>query len=130
MILVDSSVWIDFFAGKIGPGSDLVRKAIENKEDICVCGVIMTEVLQGIRSDKEFKRVDEILSDLVYLPITKDIFIKAAKIYRMLRKQGKTVRSPVDCMIASVCLEHDVRLLHHDRDFEVIGAFFPLQIVS
>jgi predicted nucleic acid-binding protein len=130
LILVDTSVWIDFFAGKNNPCCSVLRKAVEEGDDLCICGLILTETLQGIRSDKEFKHIEEILSDLLYLPITKNLFMKSAEIYRQIRKHGRTIRSPIDCMIASVCMEHEVVLLHHDRDFEVIKEYFPLQTIK
>jgi predicted nucleic acid-binding protein len=130
MILVDTSVWIDFFHGKRNEPSEILFKAIDNSEDICTSGIIMTEILQGIRMDKEYDRTKNILLDLIYLPVTKTMFIHAASIYRSLRKQGKTVRSPIDCIIAAICLEHAVKLLHNDRDFNLIALVTPLQFAE
>jgi len=130
MILVDTSVWIDFFHGKQNESSDILFRAIETADDICTNGIIITEVLQGIKVDKEFDRIKGILTDLIYLPISMNMFINASSIYRALRKQGKTIRSPVDCIIASVCIEHEVKLLQNDRDFEVIAKVTPLKLVN
>lgn len=128
MILVDTSVWIDFFAGKHSIQTGLLSKAIEQTEDICLCGLVLTEVLQGIKSDKEYEKVKAILLSLIYLPITKSMFINSALLYRAIRRHGKTIRSPADCMIASICIEHGIRLLHNDNDFEVIAHYTPLKI--
>ena len=130
MILVDSSVWIDFFAGRKTKATSYVIKSIEESSDLCTCGLILTEVLQGIRSDKEYENVKEILSDLIYLPISKNTFIHASSIYRSLRKSGKTIRSPIDCIIATICLEHEIMLLHNDKDFIAIAQHTKLQIVD
>jgi predicted nucleic acid-binding protein len=130
MILVDTSVWINFFAGKHSPPTDALTKAIEDSVDVCICGLVITEILQGIRSDKEFDRTKNLLSGLIYLPITKQMFIQASSIYRKIRKNGKTIRSPIDCIIASLCIEHEVPLLHDDRDFSTIAEYTSLQIAK
>lgn len=130
MVIVDTSVWIDFFAGKHTKNTDYLRKIIEDSEDICICGLIMTEVLQGFRSEKEYERVKNILSGLLYLPITKNMFISAASIYRTIRKNGETIRSPIDCIIAAICIEHGVDILHNDRDYPVIAKYSSLTIAN
>jgi predicted nucleic acid-binding protein len=130
MILVDSSVWIDLFAGKQTKATNYMLNAIEESQDLCICGLIITEVLQGIRSDKEYEKVKSILSELIYLPISKNTFIRSASIYRSIRKNGKTIRSPIDCIIASICLEHEVKLLHNDKDFNAISQYTSLQFVE
>ena len=127
MILVDTSVWMDLFSGQDTPHVLKLESLIENQEDLCTCGVIMTEVLQGICNDQEYSKTQFILSGLIYLPMNQSIFIKSAKIYRELRKKGITIRKPIDCMIASVCLDHEAQLLHNDRDFKFIANLFPLQ---
>ncbi len=130
MILVDTSVFIDFFAGKNSTTSELLNRSIENSDDLCTCGLIITEILQGIRSDKEYDGIKNILSGLLYLPITKNMFIHASSMYRTIRKHGKTIRSPIDCIIAAVCLEHEVDLLHNDKDFDTIAQYTPLRITK
>lgn len=127
MIVVDTTVWIDFFASIVNPSTILLKSAIHSSEDLCVCGVIVTEVLQGIRHEKQYHKVAEILNDLIYLPEQKSTHILAATIYRSLRKKGKTIRKPIDCIIAAVCIENSAFILHNDRDFEYISNFFPLQ---
>lgn len=127
MIIIDTSVWIDFLAGKQTPNCQLLKSAIEKSEDICVSGVIITEVLQGIRHDKDFEKVYQILNDLIYLSEQKTTHILAAKIYRLLRKKGKTIRKPIDCIIAATCIENSAFILHNDRDFDYIIEYFPLQ---
>jgi len=127
MIVVDTSVWIDFLAGKQTPNCLLLKSAINKSEDLCVCGVVITEVLQGIRQDKDFEKVFQILNDLIYLSEQKTTHILAAKIYRSLRKNGKTIRKPIDCIIAATCIENSAFILHNDRDFEFISEYFPLQ---
>ena len=120
MVLVDSTVWIDFFAAR---SSDLVvalENLIINREDICICGIVLTEVLQGIRKDSEFKKTRDLFTKLLFLPMPYPVFLKAAEIYRGLRRKGITIRKSVDCMIASVAIENDIPLLHNDKDFAAI----------
>lgn len=117
MVLVDTTVWVDFFLDRRTPHVARLESLIAQGEDICICGVVLTEVLQGIRDDKEYERTRTRLDSLLFLPMTRNTFINAADIYRTLRRKGVTIRKPVDCMIASVAMEHKLRLLHNDRDF-------------
>jgi hypothetical protein len=130
MTVVDTTVWIDFFAGRDTPQVSTLESLIAEREDICLCGVILTEILQGIRDNAEYAKTASILSNLLFLPMTRETFVLAADIYRSLRAQGITVRNSVDCMIAAVCLEMNARLLHNDRDFDFIAEHFDLQIVD
>jgi predicted nucleic acid-binding protein len=129
VILVDTSVWIDLFAGRDLPHVRELERAIAEDEDLCICGVIMTEVLQGIRDDGDFSRTLHILQDLIYLPETVETHVRAAQIYRALRKRGKTIRNPVDCIISAICLEYGAFILHNDRDFDHVASLFHLQKV-
>jgi len=129
MTLVDTTVWIDIFSGRNTAQVAMLESLIDKREDICLCGVILTEVLQGIRNDKEYKKTKSVLSDLIFFPMTYETFLLAANIYRTLRVKGVTIRNSVDCMIAAVCLENNVRLLHNDRDFDLIAQHFDLSFV-
>jgi predicted nucleic acid-binding protein len=128
MVLVDTTVWIDFFTDRNEPHVSMLQNLIENEEDLCLCGVILAEVLQGIRSDTDFTKTKEYLNDLILLPMRYQTFLQAAEIYRSLRKKGVTIRKPVDCMIASVAIEYDIHLLHNDRDFDHIAKHMKLRI--
>lgn len=108
----------------------MLESLIDMKEDICLCGVILTEVLQGIRNDKAYKKTESVLSDLIFLPMTYDTFLLAATIYRTLRVKGVTIRNSIDCMIAAVCIENNVHLLHKDRDFDLINQHFDLRVID
>jgi len=130
MTLVDTTVWIDIFSGRNTAQVAMLESLIDKREDICLCGVILTEVLQGIRNDKEYKKTKSVLSDLIFFPMTYETFLLAANIYRTLRVKGVTIRNSVDCMIAAVCIENNVRLLHNDRDFDLIAQHFDLSFVD
>jgi predicted nucleic acid-binding protein len=128
MVLVDTTVWIDFFADRGEPHVAALEKFIEIEEDLCLCGVILAEVLQGIRSDEDDIKTKDYLDDLIFLPMGQATFVRAAEVYRSLRKKGVTIRKPVDCMIASVAIEHDIPLLHNDRDFDHIAMHSELRV--
>jgi len=130
MTLVDTSVWIDFFAARNTAQVKVLESIIDQGEDLCLCGVILTEVLQGIRDDKQHKQTESALSSLIYLPMDQSTFLLAANLYRTLRSRGITIRNSVDCMIAAVCIEHKTDLLHNDRDFDHISDVFGLQVLG
>lgn len=127
MILVDTTVWVDLFGERDTKGTRSLVAAIEEEEDLATCGLVMTEVLQGVRHERMFSRIESILQDLIYLPMSQATFIAAARMYRECRKKGVTIRKPVDCMIAATCIEHAAFILHNDRDFDHIARHFPLQ---
>ncbi len=130
MILVDTTVWIDFFAGRPRPHVATLELLLETGEDICICGIVLAEVLQGIRSDSEHARTKDYFECLLFLPMTRDTFLRSSQMYRTLRKKGFTIRTALDCMIASVAIEHRVPLLHNDRDFEKIAKHTDLEILK
>lgn len=130
MILVDTSVWIDFFAGRDLAHVATLEQFILADEDLALCGIILTEILQGITDDTAHRRVRRYLNPLIMLPMPETGFIRAADIYRKLRKQGVTVRKTNDCIIAATALEHRCQLLHNDRDFAPIAKHWRLKVVN
>lgn len=125
-VLVDTSVWIDFLNGRDTHAVKTLVKLIEAREDLCVCGFIYTEVLQGIRVEKHYTETKRLLLQLIYLPTEPSTFDLAATIFRRLRQQGITVRNSMDCLIAATVVQNQVRLLDADRDFEAIATHYPL----
>ena len=130
MILVDTSVWIDFFCGRNLPHVVTLEQFIQENDDLALCGIIFTEILQGIANDSSYKRVQSYLDPLIMLPMPNSVFIKAADVYRKLHKKGITIRKTNDCIIAATALEHRCQLLHNDKDFIPIGDHFPLKIIK
>jgi predicted nucleic acid-binding protein len=130
MVLADTTVWIDFFANRPASHVAKLRELIEKGEDLCLCGVILTETLQGIRSDSEYHKTKNYFDDLLFFPMPQTTFLHAADLYRTLREKGVTIRKPVDCMIAAVAIEHKLQLLHNDRDFDHIAENSSLMILS
>ena len=131
MIILDTSVWIPLLNGIDRPKAEQARAIIEGPEDIGVPGIILEEILRGLRSDAQFRRVrDLLLSDFTYLEVTQSLFIRAAEIYRTLRKKGKTIRSPADCLIAACTIEETASLLEDDLDFHTIAEVVPLKLLG
>jgi len=130
VIIVDTSVWIDFFHGKDSPEVHALERILAAGEDICVCGVILAEVLQGIHEDGDYRETLSRFESFLFLPMNQRTFIKAAELYRRLRYKGITIRNTVDCMIAAVAIEHDIPLLHKDRDFNPIAEYCGLKILK
>jgi hypothetical protein len=130
VILVDTSVWIDFFAGRDLPHVATLEQFILDNEDLALCGIILTGILQGIADDTTHRRVRRYLKPLIMLPISETVFVRAADIYRKLRKQGITIRKSNDCIIAATALEHHCLLLHNDKDFTPIAKHYSLKIVK
>ena len=103
-------------------------KAITHRDDIAICGVILAEVLQGVKSDKEYKLIKDNFTKLSFIEMSRDTYLFSSEIYRKLRKKGITVRKPIDCMIASVAIKNNIPLLHNDRDFDPIQEHCGLLI--
>jgi len=121
MILVDTSVWIDFLIGRDTPFRHRLHYLIETEEDICLTEIILTEILQGIKDDSDYALTRNYLLQFPFSSAKGlDTYIAAADIYRKCRKAGKTIRKTVDCIIASIALENSLILLHNDSDFEII----------
>ncbi len=130
MILVDSSVWIAYFNGQKSWQSDALDNLLDT-EPILIADLILTEVLQGFRSNKDFNKAKEFLSPLDFVEIGgyKNA-IKSAINYRAMRKKGITIRKTIDVMIGTYCIENSISLLHDDHDFDPMEQLLGLSIVS
>ena len=130
-MLVDTSVWIDFFNGYESRQSEHLASAIAEAEHIAIPGVVLTEILLGLKNDAEAERISNLLDafDTVAEPARAD-YIEAARIYRLCRTKGFTVRSTIDCLIAQLCLRDGFVLLTKDRDFKAIADCVPLQLLD
>ncbi len=117
MILVDSSVWIDFFNGTENSETDKLNEVL-GLEEVVIGDLILAEVLQGFRSDKDYKVAKGVLTSLtVHDLIGKELAIKSANNFRKLRKKGITIRKTTDVIIATYCIENKIPLLFTDKDF-------------
>ncbi|MBL0731219.1 PIN domain nuclease [Piscinibacter sp. HJYY11] len=130
MILVDSSVWIDYFRGRPTAQTDLLEGLLDSQE-LAIGDLIFTEVLQGCKFDKEFNEVRRLLGrlDLVVLG-GEDVIVEAAKNYRKLRHLGLTVRGTIDVVLATRCIVSGHQLLHSDRDFDAFEQHLGLRCVG
>jgi predicted nucleic acid-binding protein len=130
MILVDSSVWIGYFNGVINPQTDWLDSAL-GREIIFVGDLILAEVLQGFKSDRDFHRAKGLLSNFLFMEMLgRELAIKSAENYRFLRKKGVTVRKTIDVIIATFCIHHDFSLLHDDQDFAPLAQHLNLKTVE
>ncbi|TDU68032.1 hypothetical protein EI77_03149 [Prosthecobacter fusiformis] len=127
-ILPDTSAWISFFRDATDETGLKLRKLIELEADIYLCGPIVTEVLQGIRHDKDYKKILKLFELPDYFVMDCEVYEYAAEIYRGCRAKGFTIRSTMDCLIAATAITQDAHLLHQDRDYESIARVFPLKI--
>jgi len=128
MILVDSSVFIDYFNGKNNWHTDELNALLGN-ELVITGDYILAEVLQGFRNDNDFKIAKEIMQSFPCFNIcNEEIAIKSAENFRYLRTKGITIRKTVDLIIGTFCIENDIELLHNDKDFESLGQYLNLKI--
>ncbi len=119
MFLIDTSVWISVFRDKTG----VVRQSLEaiiNGESIFLNRFTQMELLQGCRDEREWTLLETYLQEQDYIESTPNTWVAAARIYYDLQRQGLTVRSSMDCCIAQLAIEHQLILVHNDRDFETI----------
>ena len=129
MIVVDTTLWIDFFQGAETPEDLHLQRLITAGRSLALTDLIFFEILQGIREDAECERTRRTL--LLY-PILRmeqfATFEHAARIYRTCRRRGLTVRKTIDCLIAALCIAEDVELFHKDADFDAIARVAPLKV--
>jgi hypothetical protein len=132
MILVDTSVLIDFFKGVSNPPADRLREVLVQGIPFAITSVIYQEVLQGAKSEKEFALLNEYLSSQRFIQPQDAVrtYEEAARIYFSCRKQGITIRSTIDCLIAQIAMEHDLLLLHNDKDFDAMAIIVTLRILQ
>ena len=132
MILVDTSVWVEYLRDRdrASAAADWLDRAILRGETPCVCGVVLTEVLQGVRGQAEHRKVTRTLDRLPYIPTPREAYILAADIYRAARVRGRTIRNTVDCIIAACAIVNDVPLAQRDRDFHIIADLSDLRLVD
>jgi predicted nucleic acid-binding protein len=129
VIVVDTTVWIDFLEARGTPFDLHLGDLVERGVAIGLTDLIYCEVLQGIVEESDFRRVRDILQSYpIFQMRDLDTFEHAARIYRDCRRRGFTIRKTVDCLIAATCLEAGAELFHNDRDFEAIAQVKALKI--
>lgn len=127
MIVVDSSVWIDYFKGRDTEGTNRLDSLL-GAELVAIGDLMLVEVLQGFRADKDYRRARDMLLSLTVLNmLDMEIALKSAENFRKLRKMGITVHKTIDAVIATFCIKNDFRLLHSDRDFDPFHTYLKLK---
>lgn len=130
LILVDSSVWVEYFRGTVTRQTETLDLLLR-RELLAIGDLILTEVLQGIDDDREFRTVQRLLTSLHVVEMGgQDIALQAARNYRLLRRRGITIRKTIDTIIATRCIESGYDLLHSDRDFNPFSTYLGLSVVS
>jgi predicted nucleic acid-binding protein len=129
MIVVDSSVWIDFFKGRLTPTTAHLSRALASR-DVLVGDLILAEVLRGARSDRHAEAIELTLHRCTLVEMcTLEIAVAAAGYHRQLRAKGFTVRNTTDLLIGTYCIVHGHTLLHSDRDYEPMERHLGLKVV-
>jgi hypothetical protein len=128
VIVVDSNTWADFFNGARTPHVERLAAVLDDEGDLAVLPIIVTEVLQGFRTDAGFESARRVLVALPMIQPTTESHVRAARLFRALRRKGVTVRGAVDCIIAQACLDSGAELLSPDADFEQIARHSPLRL--
>lgn len=129
MVIVDTTVWIDYLQGVRNPETDWLEGELD-RQRLGLTDVILCEVLQGVRDDVVAKEVEQKLLELdVFVTGGVDLAREAARNYRALRSRGRTVRKTIDCVIATFCLRERHALLHRDRDFDPFEEFLALSVI-
>lgn len=129
MIIVDTTVWIDYFRGTPTPETDWLDHNLPQHR-LGLTDLILCEVLQGVRDETTFERVRRELLKLEVFPTGGTaLALEAARHYRTLRAQGRTVRRTIDCLIATFCLQNGHALLHNDRDFDPFEQTLGLAVI-
>jgi predicted nucleic acid-binding protein len=127
--LVDSSVWIDYFNGQKTAQTDRLDSSLGNTP-ILMGDLILTEVLQGFQSDKDFKIARDLLLRIPFMSMGgQALALESAMNYRRLRRKGVTVRKTIDVMIGTFCIHYRLALLHDDRDFDPMVKYLGLEII-
>jgi predicted nucleic acid-binding protein len=130
MILIDSSVWIDYFNGNQTSQTDWLDSSLGNTP-IIIGDLILTEVLQGFQSDRDFKIAKDLLLDIPFVTMGgQALALESAMNYRFLRRKGVTVRKTIDVIIGTFCIHNHLALLHCDHDFDPMVKFLGLGIID
>lgn len=129
MVIVDSSVWIDYLHDTVNSETDWLENALGHRA-IGLTNLILCEVLQGVRHERRFRLAERLLLTLPIFDVAGTrVAIAAARNYRMLQRRGITVRKTIDCLIATFCIVEQCELLHRDHDFDPFEQYLGLKTV-
>jgi hypothetical protein len=129
MLVVDSTVWIDYFNGLANPQTDYMNNILD-KTPILIGDLILAEVLQGFRQDSDFEKARRTMGRFLQVNmVSSSLALQSARNFRLLRHKGITVRKTIDSLIATYCIENDHELLHNDNDFDGYEKHLGLRVV-
>jgi predicted nucleic acid-binding protein len=129
MLVVDTTVWADYFNGVVNPQTDYLDRVLESTP-VLVGDLILAEVLQGFRDDADFEKARRALGRYLQAGMVgPELALQSARNYRQLRRRGVTVRKTIDSLIATYCLENEHELLHNDSDFDGYEKHLGLRVV-
>ena len=129
MIVVDTSVWIDYFNGRPTPAANRLDSLL-SREPMVIGDLILAEVLQGFRSELDFRRALVLLRALEFQTMVgREVAVDSARNYRRLRAMGVSARKTIDVMIGTFCIKNGHQLLHADRDFDSMERYLGLRVV-
>jgi predicted nucleic acid-binding protein len=129
MLIVDSTVWVDYFNGIGNPQTDYLDQIVD-KTPILIGDLILAEVLQGFREDTDFEKARRTFGKYMQVEmVNPELALQSARNYRLLRHKGITVRKTIDSLIATYCIENEHDLLHNDSDFEGYEKHLGLSVI-
>jgi predicted nucleic acid-binding protein len=129
MLIVDSTVWVDYFNGIRNPQTDYLHQIVD-KTPILIGDLILAEVLQGFRDDADFEKARRTFGKYIQAEmVSPELALQSARNYRLLRRQGITVRKTIDSLIATYCIENEHDLLHNDSDFDGYEKHLGLSVI-
>lgn len=127
MVVVDTSVWIDFFQGRETDEVHELESLLLQEKDVFITGIIVQEILTGVKDKKERILVRKELEHFLLINPTIETHIQAAEIFDACKKKGFTIRSVIDCLIAALAIEYDLTLLEKDKDYSYMSKVVPLK---
>jgi len=126
MIIVDTSVWVDFLNGTENLQTERLSESLKSETPVFYTGLILQEVLQGLRLKKQRILIRKEFQKLLLITPSVEDHIRGAEIFTMCRSKGLTIRKSIDCLIAALCLNYSLSLLDRDKDFSYVAKCFPL----
>ncbi len=129
MVIVDTTVWIDYFNRAVTPQTEWLDRQLD-RQRLALTDLILCEILRGVQDERRARQVQQALTKLEILPMGGvELAITAAKHYRTLRSRGRTVRKTIGCLIATYCLVNHHALLHNDRDYDAFEQLLGLRVI-
>jgi predicted nucleic acid-binding protein len=120
-VLVDTSAWVDFLNGFPSEAADDLAELLDGDDEVCTCGIVVAEVFQGLRQERGRDAIRHSFESMTFVePSGIHVYLRAAELYRALRQKGKTVRSTIDCVVATIAEQAGCELLARDRDIDVL----------